>query len=100
MNVSRIVCPRRWRDLAIVEKPLLNGQGLVGARRHEHDVDQALLDDLYDLFTKVLQASVWQVRRPRLERASRGTDGEGHVSVLGIGQDEFLGARRVRMNAG
>ncbi len=42
VDVGRVVGPDRRRDRRVVEQPLANGQRVVRAGRHEHDVDQAL----------------------------------------------------------
>ena len=58
------------------------------------------LDDLRDDVAELGQAAVAQLAAVRLGRAAGGADGQGHVGVLGVGEDEVLAAVRVGVDAG
>ena len=83
VHIRRIVDANRRRHCRGVEDPLLNRQYLRGACRHEHDVDQALRNNLTHLIPILCQ-------RPLCAIAilSSRLDAERHVSVLGVGQDK------------
>src|SRR5205823_4798408 len=71
MDIGRVIDPRRWSHGAVIEDPLLNSQRLIGAGRHEHDVDHLLLDDLLDDVAKLRQAAVAQLRGVRFGGSTR-----------------------------
>ena len=84
VDVGRVVGADGRRDRRVVEQPLLDRQDVVGARGHEHDVDQPLADDLAHLVAVLGQRSRLAGDRIGAGRRKAG----GHVGVLGVGEDE------------
>jgi len=89
VHIRRIVDANRGRHRRRVEFPLLNRQYLRGACRHEHNVDQALRDNLTHLIPILGQRTVCAIAI-----LSCRLDAESHVGVLGVGQDKNR-ARRI-----
>src|SRR5262249_61357424 len=58
VDVRRIVDARRGRDRAVSKNSFVNGQHFAGAGGHEHDIHQALLDDLLDLVAELSQGPI------------------------------------------
>ena len=100
VDVGGVVHAGGRRDLAPVENALVDRQSLTGAGRHEHDVHQALLDDLLDDVAEFGQAAVTQLAAVRLGRLAGRADRQSHVRVLGVGEDEVLAAVRIGVDAG
>jgi len=99
VDIGRVVGAGGGRDRAIIEQSSLDRQHLARRAGHEHDVHEFLLDDLHDDVTKLAEAAIAQLAAMGLGRTSRRADGEGHVGVLGVGEDEVLAAVRVGVNA-
>ena len=100
MDVSRIVGPYRRGYLGAVKNPLADRQLLVRRRRHQHDVDQSLRDNLPHHLAVLTQRSEHQFAVVTLRRPTRCAHPKRHVGVLGIGQNELAAARRIRGNRG
>src|SRR5262249_12078034 len=64
------------------------------------DVDEPLLDDLLNNLTEFAQAAIADFAGVGLRRTPWGADGQGHVGVLGVGEDEVLADARVGVDAG
>ena len=75
-----------------LEDPLADRQGVVGVGRHQHDVDDPLLDDRPDLLAVLFQGLEPDLARVGLGRLPGRADAEGHVGVLGVGEDELAAA--------
>ena len=93
VDVGRVVGADRRRDGRIVEQPLAKRQGVVGAGGHQHDVDQPRPRDqphLLAVFFERLEADLAGVH---LGRPPGRAEAEGHVGVLGVGDDELAAAR-------
>src|SRR5262249_50513742 len=60
-NVGRIVCPRRGRDGRRAKETFLDRQLFADVRRHEHDVDQTLLDYFPDDVEKLGQVAITEL---------------------------------------
>ena len=98
-DVGRVVHPHGGRDMAADEQPFLDRQHLARARAHEHDVDQALPNDLANGVAKLADRPEWPGgRAPARSQTGRGQP-ECHVGILGIGQNKVL-AGRVGHDAG
>ncbi len=89
VDVGRVVRPGGRGDGGIFEHPLANRQGVVGAGRHQHDVDHPLLDDGADLLAIFFEGLEPDLAVVGLGRLPRGADAEGHVGILGVGEDEL-----------
>ena len=63
VDIGSVIDTSRWSHWTVVEDPLLNRQRLIGAGRHEHNVDHLLLDDLLDDIAKLRQAPIAQLAR-------------------------------------
>lgn len=100
MDVAGVVGPRRRRDGGLIEQPFLNGQQIVGARRRQHDIDDALPDHLADLLSILGERLEPQFAVMPLRRQPRRAHAERHVGVLGISEDEVLAPGRIGMNGG
>ena len=100
MDVGRIVRSRRRSDVRAVEQPLLDRQLLAGAGRHQHDVHDSLLDHLANLLAILSQRLEPHFPIMPLRRLPRRTDGEAHVGVLRVRDDELFAAARIGMNGG
>ena len=100
VNVGRVVGAGGRRDGAVVEEPLVDGQHFAGAGGHQHDVHQLRLDDLRDDVAELGQSAIAQFAAVRFRRAAGRADGQGHVGVLGVGEDEVLAAVRIGVDAG
>ncbi len=100
VNVGGVVGAGGGRDGAVVEEPLVDGQHFAGAGGHEHDVHQLCFDDLRDDVAELGQGAIAQLAAVGLRRTAGGADGQGHVGVLGVGEDEVLAAVRVGVDAG
>ena len=98
MDVGGVVGPSRRRHGAIVEDPLLDGQRLAGAGRHQHDVHELLFDDARDDVAELCEAAIANFAGMRFRRLPRSADGQRHIGVLGVGEDEILAAARVRVD--
>ena len=92
VDVGGVIGPHRRRHLRIVEQPTTNRQFLVGRCRHQHDVDQPGLDNLLHLIAVVGQRPESEFAIVAFRRSSRRAHSEGHVRILGIGQDELAAA--------
>src|SRR5207249_11781131 len=46
MDIRRVISTGRRSHRRIIEAPFLNGQNLTAAGRHQHDIDQSLVNDL------------------------------------------------------
>ena len=57
-------------------------------------------DDLRDDVAELGEAAVADFAGVRFRRLARGADGQRHVGVLGVGEDEVLAAARVGVDAG
>ena len=91
MDVGGVVGAHRRGDLGVLEQPLLDRHLFARADAHQHDVDEALADDLGDLV-----AEIGERARFAAERVDPGRgQAVGHVCVLGIGKDEVACARRI-----
>ena len=75
MDIGGVIDTSRWSHRAAVENPLLNRQRLIGAGRHEHDVDHLLLDDLLDDSAKLRQAPIAELPGMRFGRPAGSADG-------------------------
>ena len=58
------------------------------------------LDDLRDDVAELGEAAIAQLAAVRFRRAAGSADGQGHVGVLGVGEDEVLAAVRIGVDAG
>ena len=87
-DVGRVVGADRRRDVAVVEQPLLDGENLVRAGAHQHDVDQPLGHDLAHHLAELVERAEAGLAGVMLGTAAGRRKPEGHVRVLGVGQDE------------
>ena len=69
------------------------------AGAHEHDVDQSLGDDLAHQLPILVQRAEAGLAGVVLGTAARRGQAEGHVGVLGVGQDE-VAARGIGQDPG
>ena len=93
VDVGRVIGPDRRRDRRVVEQPLAKGQRMVGAGRHQHDVDQARPGDQPHLIAIFFERLEPDFAGVHLGRAAGRAQAERHVGVLGVGDDELAAAR-------
>lgn len=94
-DVGGVVGAGGGGDGGVGEELFADGELFDVGGRHEHDVDEALLDDGADLGAVFLEGfpvdfrfeEAFGVKGPFF---ARGGDSESHVGVLGIGDDEGL----------
>ena len=98
-DVGGVVGPDGRSDGTVVEQPLGDRQHLVGAGAHEHDVQQSLPHVLADQLAILVQRAEAALLGVMFGAAARRGDAEGHVGILGVGQDEVL-ARGIGEDAG
>ena len=70
VDIGGIVGPGRRRHVAVLEQPLLNGERLARARRHQHDIDEPLLHDLLDDGAKLGERAITQFAGVAFRRAT------------------------------
>jgi len=89
--VGRVVGADRWRHRAVREDPFVECEQIVGARTHEHDVDETLAGVLTNEVAVFLERACAGCGTPdRVVHAGRG-DAVCHVCVLRISEDEVIG---------
>jgi hypothetical protein len=92
MDISGVIGARSRGDGGNIEKLFFHRQKLIAAGRHEHDIDESLVNHLSHQVAILSQAAnsslgIWL--------APRGQDAKSHISILGICQDEVFGSRRI-----
>ena len=100
VDVGGIVRAGGRRDGRVVEQPLFDRQLLARAGRHQHDIDNALLDDVANLLAVLGERFESDFPIVPLGRPSRRADAESHIGILGVGDDKLLASRRIGMNRG
>ena len=63
-------------------------------------LDELRFDDLRDDVAKLTQTAIANFPRMRLGGSARRADGQRHVGIFGVGEDEILAAARVGVDAG
>ena len=97
-DIAGVVGPGGRRDVAGGEQLLVDRQLLIARGRHEHDVDQSLPGDLANLLAILGQRAEPALAGMHLGRLARHADAKRHIGILGIGQNEVGGARRIGMD--
>lgn len=74
---------------AVVDMSLMNHEYVAGADTQENNVHQILGDDLTNLVAKLLYAAVTDAFAGAVAFGAKRGNAGGHVSILGVGQDEI-----------
>ena len=95
-DIRGVVGTRRRSNGGVAEKPFLDAKFFDIRCREQHDVDNVLGDHRADLFEVLRQSFPAAFRLVVAVTAgtclrARGGDAEGHVGILGVGDDEVLG---------
>ncbi len=92
-DVGSVVGSRSGRDGTMFKEPLFNRKLFAGAGAHQHDVHQALSDDLPNRFAKLFQAPVMAAGARMLRRRPWSRDAKSHVGIFRVRQNEVPAGR-------
>ena len=101
VDVGGVVGADGGGDVGVFEEAFLERELVAGGGGHQHDVDQALagvLADLVAVFGQGAEADL--ASGVGLGRQAGCADAEGHVGVLGVGEDEVAAALGVGVDGG